>query len=85
MNGAVHCGIYGENEGVETVALKWVHEIFGWGPFTKLVKSVFHGEPRRVPDAVHTKRECGGHITGTSRKLPCQAVIGTDCNLIMGL
>ena len=57
VNRVVRGGIYGENEGVETVALELDHEVFTGIPFATFFESVFHDEPWWAPDAAHAKRK----------------------------
>jgi len=54
VNRVVCGGVYGEGEGVETVVLKWDHDIFSGIPLDVFIESVFHSEPWWVPDAAHT-------------------------------
>jgi len=56
-NGVIRDGVYGEDEGVEIVALKWDHWIFGRVPFAILVESVLYDEFGWVPNATDTKRK----------------------------
>ena len=61
-NGVVRGGVYGEDEGIEAVVLKWDHGIFGAVPLAVFVERVFYGEPGRVPDAARTKSK--GDVSG---------------------
>jgi len=83
MKGAVRGGVYGENEGVESIVLEWDHDVFGGVLSVMLVESVFHVERGWVPDAAHLKRECGGPNESTNRvtyptRLLMNSVCGTD-------
>lgn len=58
MDGVVHGGVYGEEEGIEIVVLKYVHGILSGVLSAVFVESVFHSESGWVPDAADTERKC---------------------------
>ena len=66
MNRAIRDGIYGESEGVETVALKRNQEIFSGVPFPAFVDSMLGDEPGWVPQTVHVKHKYSDFKKGRS-------------------